>query len=264
MSTSPKTLEAVLETLPPISLGEMDSIRLMNRIDTKYLTTDRDLVQILADAAARGYRALETEGTKLCSYDTLYYDTPELQMFLDHHNRRLVRQKVRTRVYVDSGLAFLELKLKNNHGRTKKKRTEIPPAAFRDFRSDPAAKALMEKYSALPAEALSPVLETEFRRITLVNAARTERLTIDTGVRFANRRTGREASLQDAVIIELKQDGRAASEMKGILLDHRVKEVRVSKYCIGVTLTDAAAKHNRFKEKVRAIEKMTNIRYDAN
>jgi len=255
MNTSPKTLDSVLEILSPIWLGEMDSIRLMNRIDSKYLTTERTLLGILEDAARRGYRALETEGTKISSYDTLYYDTPELQMFLDHHNRRLVRQKVRTRVYVGSGQTFLEIKRKNNHGRTKKKRTEICPEAFRTFSKDPAATALLEQYSSIPAASLSPALETVFRRITLVNAAKTERLTIDTALCFINPRTGREVSLQDAVIIELKQDGRAASEMREILLDHRVKPVRVSKYCIGTTLTDPEIKHNRFKPKIRLIEK---------
>jgi len=255
MNTSPKTLESVLETISPILLGEMDSIQLMNRIDSKFLTNEATLVHVLEDAAARGYRALETEGSKISPYDTLYYDTPGLQMFLDHHNRRLVRQKVRTRTYVGSGQTFLEIKRKNNHGRTKKKRTEIPPAAFRDFSAEPSALDLMEKYSAFPAEALTPALETLFRRITLVNAAKTERLTIDTALRFRNARNAREASLQDAVIIELKQDGRAASEMKEILLDRRVKPARLSKYCIGTTLTDGAVKSNRFKLKIRLIEK---------
>ena len=263
MNTSPKTLESVLDTISPILLGEMDSIKLMNRIDTKFLTTEATLVHVLEDAAARGYRALETEGTRISAYDTLYYDTTGLQMFLDHHNRRLVRQKVRTRTYVGSGQTFLEIKRKNNHGRTKKMRTEIPPAGFRDFSAEPAARQLLEKYSAFPAEVLSPALETLFRRITLVNAARTERLTIDTGLRFRNARNGREASLQDAVNIELKQDGRAASEMKDILLDHRVKPARLSKYCIGTTLTDGAVKSNRFKPKVRMIEKTIDKKLNA-
>ncbi|MBQ6243360.1 MAG: polyphosphate polymerase domain-containing protein [Bacteroidales bacterium] len=260
MNTLQKTLESVLETISPISLGEMDSIRLMNRIDTKYLTTTSVLVRLLEDAAARGYRALETDGIRLCPYDTLYYDTPELQMFLDHHNRRLVRQKVRTRTYVGSGQTFLEIKRKNNHGRTKKKRTGVAPAAFRDFHVEPSALALLEAYSSIPAGAMTPALETLFRRITLVDAARTERLTIDTGLCFRNARNGREASLQDAVIIELKQDGRAASGMKDILLDHRVKALRVSKYCIGTTLTDTCVKSNRFKLKIREIEKTINKR----
>ena len=57
------------------------------------------------------------------------------------------------------------------------------------------------------------------------------------------------------MIIELKQDGRAESQMKGILLEHRIKPVRVSKYCIAETLTDPSAKSGRFKVKVRTIEK---------
>ena len=88
-----------------------------------------------------------------------------------------------------------------------------------------------------------------------MNPAKTERLTIDTQLSFKNFRTGKETSLQNAVIIELKQDGRAGSQMKGILLDLRIKPVRVSKYCIAVTLTDPQAKSGRFKGKVRRIEK---------
>ncbi|MBP5721652.1 MAG: VTC domain-containing protein, partial [Bacteroidales bacterium] len=70
-----------------------------------------------------------------------------------------------------------------------------------------------------------------------------------------NFRSGLETALGDAVIIELKQDGRAASPMKGILLDHRVNPARLSKYCIAVTLTDPSARAGRFKEKVRLLEK---------
>ena len=56
-------------------------------------------------------------------------------------------------------------------------------------------------------------------------------------------------------MIEIKQDGRTESRMKGILLDHRVKPVRVSKYCVGLTLTDPEIRAGRFKERVRDIEK---------
>ncbi|MBQ6557028.1 MAG: polyphosphate polymerase domain-containing protein [Bacteroidales bacterium] len=248
----------VLAGLGSISLEEMDGVKLMNRTDSKFLTDQATLLGILADAGAQGYRALETEGSKIATYDTLYYDTPALQMFLDHHNRRLVRQKVRTRIYVDSGIGFLEIKRKNNHGRTKKKRLEIPVAEFKDFSSDDGACAFLEEKSAYSASQLRPSLETVFRRITLVNPAMSERLTIDSRLGFRNPRTGREASLRDAVIIELKQDGRTESPMRKILLDHRVKPVRMSKYCIGITLTDPDVKSNRFKLKIRRIEKQIN------
>ena len=252
------SFEKDLDSIAPITLEEMESVKLLNRIDTKYLTNEATLEKILRDASRAGYRALETEGSKISPYDSVYYDTDGMKMFLDHHNKRLVRQKVRTRSYVNSGDAFLEIKRKNNKGRTSKKRTSIPLSELNDFRSDPAAAAYLAKHSAFTVDQLSPVLETMFKRVTLVNAARTERLTIDTCLCFKNLRTGREASLKDAVIIELKQDGRASSQMKGILLDHRVKPARVSKYCIAVTLTDPEIKSGRFKPKVRTIEKVIN------
>ena len=247
-----------MEAFPPVSLEEMDGVKLMNRIDTKYLTDEQTLTGILEDARARGYRALITDGSKIASYDTLYFDTPGLRMFLDHHNRRLVRQKVRTRVYVGSGTTYLEIKRKNNHGRTKKKRREIPFSEFKDFSGDAEACEYLAEKSWFTAAELSPSLETIFRRVTLVNPEKTERVTIDTSLGFNNLRTGREASLLNGVVIELKQDGRADSPMKRILLDHRVKPIRVSKYCIGVTLTDPDIKSNRFKLKVRKIEKQIN------
>ena len=249
-----------LDKFGTVTLAEMDSVRLLNRIDSKFFTDEKTLEGILADAAAAGYRALEADGSKTAGYDSIYFDTPELRMYLDHHNRRLTRQKVRTREYLASGVTFLEIKRKNNHGRTGKKRTGIPEADFKDFRGNAAACEYLAGHSRFTARQLSPSLETLFRRITLVNPAMTERITIDSCVNFNNIRTGRKASLPGGVVIELKQDGRAASRMKQILLDRRVKPLRVSKYCIGIALTDPAVKSGRFKLKIRMIEKQINTR----
>ena len=245
-----------LARLQPITLEEMDSVKLMNRIDSKYVLSESTLRDMLAAATAEGYRVLETEGGRISPYDSIYYDTAGLTMFYLHHNRRLVRQKVRTRCYVNSGDAFLEIKRKNNHGRTNKKRMSIPADKLMDFGSIPEACEYLAKHSWFQAADLTPSARTRFSRITLVNAALTERLTIDTRLFFENFRSGVDTTLQDAVIVELKQDGRADSQMKKILLDLRVKPLRVSKYCMAITLTDAVAKTGRFKVKVRAIEKI--------
>lgn len=244
-----------LERLPGIGLDEMDSIRLMNRVDTKFVTSAAMLERILLRAEEE-YRVLEIDGTRISEYDTLYYDTPELEMYVAHHNRRLNRYKVRTRSYLSSGETFLEIKRKNNRGRTKKKRVSIDRAAFRNFSSDGAACAFLRERSPYSAGEIYASVSTAFRRITLVNRDKTERLTIDSNLKFRNLRTGKEATLEDAVIIELKQDGHCPSPMKGILLELRVKPLRISKYCIGTVLTDPGARHGRFLPKVRAIEKI--------
>ena len=244
--------------LPPITLEEMESIKLMNRIDTKYLTDETTLAKVLEDSAEAGYRALKTEGGIICPYNSIYFDTPGLKMFLDHHNQKLNRQKVRTREYVNSAAAYLEIKRKKNNGRVKKKRVRIPVDEMGDFSNDPEAVSFLASHSDFTLDQISPVLSTGFDRITLVNPAKTERVTIDMNLKFNNFRTGKKASLMDAVIIEIKRDGRSDSQMKGILLDNRVKPVKVSKYCVAVTLTDRSAKSGRFKEKIRAIEKTIN------
>lgn len=244
-----------LDALRPITLEEMDGVKLLNRIDSKYLTEEATLLKLLEAAAAAGYSVLVTEGQRISPYRSVYFDTAALKMFYDHHNRRLVRQKVRTRCYENSGDCYLEIKRKNNHGRTKKKRTSIPLSEMMDFGADVSACEYLAGHSWFTQKEITPSVETDFQRITLVNSAKTERITIDTNLEFLNFRTGKKTSLQDAVVIELKQDGRAESSMKRILLDLRIKPVRVSKYCIAITLTDPVAKTGRFKVKVRRIEK---------
>ena len=131
-----------------------------------------------------------------------------------------------------------------------------------DFSRDVAAVQFLSEKSWFTADGISPECTTEFDRITLVNEAKTERLTIDLHLRFHNFSSGRDSNLKDAVIIELKQDGREESQMKGILLEHRIHPFRISKYCMGVMLTDPRARSNRFKEKLRMVEKIINDKID--
>lgn len=254
-----ENVRGTLAEMVGITLDEMDSIKLMNRVDTKFLTTLTTLGEILRRAVPL-YRVLEIDGARVADYDTLYYDTDGYRMYLDHHDRRLSRRKIRTRTYISSGDTFLEIKRKNNKGRTKKKRIEIPSGEFRSFAGDNAAAQFISTLTEFTASGLTPSTRTAFSRITLVNNAMTERLTIDSGLKFENLRTGAKSDLADAVIIELKQDGYCHSDIRDILLDLRVKPTRVSKYCIGTVLTVPDIKKSRFIKKIRIIEKLTNTK----
>ena len=252
---------SLLDRFDPITLERMDSIRLMNRIDTKYVTDILRLREILEDAQRQGYLVFESDGERIQAYDSIYFDTSDLRMFREHRRGKLVRQKIRTRVYLGSGLCFLEVKKKNNHSRTRKKRVGVAPDDIQDFREDPEACLLLSSDSCYQSCEIFPSVETMFNRITLVNKNLTERLTIDISVTFKNLRTSSEASLGTAAIIEIKQDGRLGSKMKDILLKHRVKPMRVSKYCLGVALTDPKVLPGRFKSKIRFIDKLNKNRY---
>lgn len=257
---SASDMVGIAAAFAPISLDDMDAIKLMNRVDSKFVTNSGALERVLRKAIDAGYMALDMDGSRILGYDTLYYDTPGRDMYLAHHNGRLTRQKVRTRTYLASGDTFVEVKDKDNHGRTRKKRTEIPTGAFAAVTDDSGAMAFLDRRCRYSPESLSPALRTRFERITLVNPARTERLTIDTSLSFSNPRTGAEISLGDGVIVELKQDALARSQMLDILLSERIHPLRVSKYCIGSAITDPSLKQNRFKLKVRMIEKTIDKR----
>ncbi|MBR5138282.1 MAG: polyphosphate polymerase domain-containing protein [Alistipes sp.] len=245
----------VWEQMPTITLDEMSSIKLMNRVDTKYVMHEQQLEELL-QMAVEEYSVQIIGDVRACRYNTLYYDTADYDMYTRHHNQQLTRQKIRTRCYEESGQYFIEVKNKTNKGRTKKKRITIPASAFADVTRNAAAEAFLREKAAYAPEEIEPALTTTFDRITLVNNAHTERLTIDANLRFGNLRKASEGEMKGLVIVELKQDGMYFSPMKKILQRLRIKPFKVSKYCLGTVLTEADVKQNRFKRKVRMIEKM--------
>lgn len=255
------SIERILATFDPISLSEMEGVKLMNRIDTKYAVPLSALPAIL-EAAQDGYYAQEINGTRIATYDTMYYDTDSLDMYIRHHDRQLVRQKIRVRQYVESDLTFLEIKRKNNKGRTKKKRISVPGFGITGdtFGDSKRERWSVEDFIAAKSRyhwsELSPHLSTRFHRITLVNKAKTERLTIDMDLVWENIVSGESKTFPDLVIIELKRDGNVPSQMTQIMLSQRLKPLKISKYCIGTALTTPDLKKNRFKKKIRLIEKM--------
>ena len=106
-----------LSAFSSISLEEMSTIRLMNRTDTKYIVSLSALMDVL-QRASNCYRVQEVQGERNIVYHTTYLDTPDYAMYLAHQNGRVIREKIRVRTYVSSGLTFLEVKNKNNKGRT--------------------------------------------------------------------------------------------------------------------------------------------------
>ena len=84
----------------------------------------------------------------------------------------------------------------------------------------------------------------------------TERLTIDTDLRFVNEVTGIEQQMDNLVIIEVKRDGLTHSPALGMLNRLRIHSSGFSKYCIGMTVTNPALKSNRFKERVRFVRRL--------
>lgn len=246
---------SVLSAFSPISLEEMSTIRLMNRTDTKYIVSQSGLMDILQRANPY-YRVQEVEGERDIAYHTTYLDTPDYAMYMAHQNGRVIREKIRVRTYVSSGLTFLEVKNKNNKGRTDKKRIRVQGV---DTLHMDGGEEFLHNHAWYELSVLQFLLENHFHRITLVNKAMTERLTIDTDVRFRHLLTGREAKLDNLAIIELKRDGRTGSPISEILHELHVRPSGISKYCVGTALTAGGVKYNRFKPKLRLAQKIAQV-----
>lgn len=246
-------IKSLLYTMPPITLEQMAGIRLMNRLDTKYVASKAQLVQLL-QLVQNDYYVQETLDRRIIPYLTTYYDTQDHFMYMMHHNQRARRMKVRVRTYVASHLTFLEVKNKNNHARTKKKRIEVPSQS--DFRNTEGAHELVQCKTGFNLDRLSPVVRNEFNRVTLVNKGKTERLTIDFDICFHNCETGRDHGTDKLVVIELKRDGNVFSPVCNKLRDIHVHPTGFSKCCIGMALTDPQLKQNNFKPKLRNLEKI--------
>ena len=243
------------QRMASITLEEMRGVKLMNRVDTKYVLTEDEVMAMLERAAERGYRVQVIGDVRAARYDTLYYDTAQRDMYVAHHNPTLSRQKIRTRRYEDGGDTFLEVKNKSNRGRTHKRRIAIDGSAFDAIHDHCSTLEFLAEHSRYDVATLAPALATRFVRITIVNRNLSERVTIDLNLCYEDLRSGRSATICGMAIVEVKQEGSSSSEIKAILRDMRVMPFRVSKYCLGTALTVEGIKKNRLQLKLRDIEK---------
>lgn len=252
LGNAPLAFSFLLNAMEPINLAELSSAaQLMNRVDNKYVFNEDRLPSLLEQIQA-DYRVLEIDRVRLAPYATLYFDTPDRSCYREHHNGRLRRRKFRMREYLSSGACFLEVKSKNNKGRTDKRRMTL--AELEDTISSPSADFIESIIGQrLPLE---PQLWTFFSRVTLVGRTILERVTIDLRLHF--RRDDAKVSLPKIAITEVKQEvDNRCTPIREALRRLSIQPLRISKYCLGSCLVDPTLKQNRFKRKLRAIQRLS-------
>jgi hypothetical protein len=240
-----------------ITLDEMDGVKLMDRMDVKYLIPLHLLPDVLKDARNH-YKLLEINNERLCPYETLYYDTEDYQLYHSHQSGRLNRYKVRFRNYVGSNLSFFEIKHKNNKGRTLKTRIR-QPNKFEEVLNNEKAEFL-EKTTPLAAKELKGNIMVNYKRMTLVNKMSKERLTLDLDLTFI--KDHNEVIYNQLVVAEVKQEKLGSSPIIDIFKKYHLRPGSISKYCLGVMSTNNEVKHNRFKTKFLHLKKIIT-QYDS-
>lgn len=227
---------AAVEQLTAIDLDELNRhAELMTRVDRKYVVERSDLAELFAtrdDTAA----VLQIDGRRSFRYESVYFDTPELDSYHMTAHRRRRRFKVRSRLYLDSGLCFLEVKVKGPRGRTVKHRIDYDDGLR--FAISPEVRVHVDDLVGRPgvSDELAPVLTTTYTRTTLVDTSTWSRATIDTDLVCTDMR-GDSVSLEEFAIVETKSAG-GTSDLDRWLWRRRVRPTKISKFCVG-----AAALH---------------------
>lgn len=244
------TNEHLFSHFQPITLAEMDAVRLMNRVDRKFVFHRSQLQDVLA-TLGNDYRALEIEGSRLSPYRTVYFDTAEFGMYRDHHNGKPNRTKVRYRHYLQSNAVFFEVKRKIRGLRTDKVRIPLieMPSAVNGAETD-----LLNQFN-INAQGLKPTVDVSYHRATLVRADGGERVTLDLGLTFSAQ--DQSANLANLVIAEVKTNAlNGESPYVALMREMVIRPLSISKYATAVALLHPGAKVNAFKGKLKKVLEM--------
>ncbi len=236
--------------LDPVSLGELtDSAALLTRVDRKYALDADDAARML-ELLPAGTRALEIDGERSLAYASCYFDSDDLLAYrLAAHGRRR-RFKLRTRTYVDSDLAFLELKTRGGRGTTVKERIAYAPGD-RDVLTDDGREYAEEGLAAvgIPAPPLAPVIETGYRRTTLLLPDGRTRATVDTELAW-QLGDGTTLRTPGLVIVETKAAG-GPGAVDRLLWRAGHRPDRVSKFATGLAAMRPDLPSNRWHGVLR-------------
>jgi len=248
-----KRVESLSHSFSPISLLEMDKVKLLDRFDKKYIFRS-ELLGPLLEQISCFYRILEIGNFRIFQYNTQYYDTPDFEMYLHHHNRKLNRFKVRKREYNTTGEFFFEIKFKSNKGRTQKTRIQVEnPSEILDKEE----KKFLKQNSPYRVKKIETKLSNQFNRITLVHKCEHERVTIDFNIGF--QLANSKISLPFLAVAEIKKEkSSGSSDLAMILKNEDIRPLKFSKYCLGTAMLNPGIKSNRFKSKLLIINKLEN------
>jgi len=243
-------IDEILADYKKITLEEIEKASLLRRKDRKYLFSTRLLPEILKQVSDT-YRVLEINGRRSHPYRTLYYDTPNLEMYHKHHRGMANRHKVRFREYTTSDVRFLEVKRKNAMGITNKKRIQT---SGMDQTTLFKETEFLEKNSPYASKGIAFTLENGFNRATLVSHSQAERITLDFHLCFSGNEEEEGVELPGVCVAEIKYENHLSGSIFNKTLRHsRIKARRFSKYAIGMALLHPDLKQNRFKERIRSV-----------
>ncbi len=235
--------EEQVAALTGISLGDLnEAAALQARVDRKYILDPAQLAALL-DGLTDRLAALEIDGQRSFGYESVYFDTPDLESFRSAAHKRRKRFKVRTRSYLDTRTTMLEVKTKGQRGGIVKTRQEheFGRRAELDRHAADFIDPLLGRHGF--AATLRPTLATRYDRMTVVDLDDVTRMTIDSGLRCLAT-SGASIGL-DRYIVETKSAD-SPSVADRWLWRSGIRPSTISKFGTGMAALDPSLPSNRW------------------
>jgi hypothetical protein len=234
----------------PLASAELLARReLRRRTDTKYVLSPGAALRWLG-GLVDDYAVLAAGKTRLATYQTLYFDTPDLEFFHSHRRGRRVRQKVRLRHYPDRKVSMLEIKMRRSELESCKISREHP---YGESGLSAEERAFLSSHIDC-GEGLCRQVWTNFSRIMLLGVHTNERVTIDLDLVVASDEL--RETLPGVAIVEVKQRpfNRDTVAMATLRAAHGSSE-SMSKYCAAMAILRPNLRINRLLPDLRALQR---------
>jgi hypothetical protein len=260
MFTSASTHDWLERRFDAIDLKSVNAkAAMLERLDNKYVV-NAPVLEAAIPELVRAFDILEIDGHRAFTYETCYFDDTGLRSYFDHHQGRRRRAKVRMRRYIEAGLCFVEVKLKDKRGITIKKRMACNPEKFGVL--DEAAlghvqTSYRDLYGLEFPHQLIRTLDMRYVRMTLAAKDGAERMTVDNRLCFQAGARMRALD-NDVFIIETKSSNGNGIADRVLRTVHQHPTKHCSKYCAGIALTRAGTKHNNFRSVLNKLRHMSS------
>ena len=239
-----------------VEFDRLEDDILLNRKEIKFYFSKTILPSILKELHDE-FDIVSFNKDLIQEYHSVYYDS-SYRHYLDHHNKRKNRYKIRFRNYKESNLWFLEIKHKQNNGVTLKQRIEIPSNSINIFH--PRNQAFLNEFYPRGVQGLEETISTSYFRSSFISKSKQSRITIDTNLSLMCK--NQLVKFDELVVLELKfQSAFPYHTFRRMMKDYKIFPESISKYCLGICYLKQNVKKNNFKQKLTKIESIKQPTY---
>ena len=209
-----------------------------NRLESKFLI-HKSVLPSLSEILKPSFQIFENQNSNELVYQTIYFDTENLDMFRHHVAGKLPRTKIRIRKYMNSQDTFLEIKEKDNRSHIQKYRQQISDYEIIDSK-------FIQNHSSFSMQALRNKIQIDYHRIAFISSYYSCRLNLDFEIQY-NDFHENSFRFNNLIILEIKYTNYSDAK----ILFNELKKLGIrpsnfSKYCFGLFALNQKV-HSRYK-----------------